>query len=108
MTSATIVELEDVAGKPRVKMDLPSPLRIGDKLTFNFRVARQHTGRSEVLDVKGEFRVSQVSFDVTSGPARQILVVVSNGVPPAWRAVKKASPPSRKLGPAKAPRMALE
>lgn len=109
MTPATIIELRDVTGNPKVKLDLPSPMRLADKIQLNFRLARQHAGRSEVLDVVGEFHVTSVSFDLTAGPARQVLVVASKtGVTPSWRAVKKSTTTPRKLGPAKAPPQALE
>ena len=109
MTPATLVEMGDVADKPKVKLDLPSPLRIGDRLQLRFRLARMNGGRSEVLDVQGEFQVRSVSFDASSGSARQIISVESTGAAPSWKAVKKSSlPPPRKLGPAKVPRMVIE
>lgn len=109
MTPATIVELGDVAGKPKVKQDLPSPLRNGDKVHLRFQLARQNGGRSEVLDVQGEFVIRSVRFDASDGPTRQLLTVESTGVAPSWRAVKKSSlPPPRKLGAAKTPPMDIE
>jgi hypothetical protein len=109
ITPVTIVELADVSGKPKVKMDLPSPMRIGDKVQLHFHLSRQNGGRSEVLDVSGEFRVRSVGFDASSGTARQVLSVETLGATPNWKAVKKSSlPPPRKLGPARAPPMDIE
>lgn len=108
MTPATIVELGDVTGRPKVKMDLP-PMRIGDRVQLRCRLARKNGGRNEVLDVVGEFRVTTTSLDASSGTARQLLVVESTGVAPAWRAVKKDSlPPPRRLGPARVRPMVIE
>ena len=108
MQTATLVELGDVAGRPRVKMALPVPLRIGDRLHLAFTLRRAHGGRSEVLDVSGDFRVTNIAFDASNGPARQILAVESAGKAPVWRAVKRTAPPSeRKLGPTRFPRTVL-
>jgi hypothetical protein len=104
MIPASIVELADVLGKPKVKMDLPSPMRIGDKVKLRFHLSRQNGGRSEVLDVNGDFQVRGVSFEM----ARQCLSVESLGAAPAWRAVKKTLSPVRKLGPARVPPMVIE
>lgn len=109
MVPATLVELDDVTGKPKVKLELPSPLRLGDRLQLRFRLSRQNGGRAEVLDVTGEYTVRSVSFDASDGPARQIISVVTTGVTPSWKAVKKASLASpRKLGPTRWPPMVLE
>ena len=81
-------------------MDLPSPLRIGDKLKLHFRVKRAHGGRSEVLDIDGEYRISVLSFEAN----RQILQVESLGIVPSWRAVKRTPEFKRVIPPAKSPR----
>lgn len=104
MKPATIVELADVSGKPKVKMDLPSPLRLGDRLQLHFKLTRQNGGRSELLEVHGEFRVSTVSFE----NARQLLSVDAIGTAPVWRAVKKSAVMPRKLSPARVPPMVIE
>jgi len=105
MHPATLVELSDVAGHPKVKMTLPVPLRIGDRIHLAFQLRRTTGNRREVLDVSGDFRVTSVSFDASAGPARQILVVESAGTAPAWRAVKRpAQAPGRQLGPTRFPR----
>jgi hypothetical protein len=105
MNLASIVVLSEVAGVPKVKMDLPSPLRIGDRLKLRFRVKRSNGGRVEVLDVDGEFRVRSLCFE--PGSNRQILDVETgeSGKVPAWRAVKKGPEFKRVIPPAKSPRM---
>jgi hypothetical protein len=100
MNLASVVILSEVAGVPKVKMDLPSPLRLGDKLKLRFRVKRANGGRSEVLDVDGEYRVGSLSFEAN----RQILQVESLGVVPSWRAVKRTPEFKRVIPPAKSPR----
>lgn len=105
MNPATIVELGDVAGRPRVKMTLPVPLRIGDRIRLAFCLRRTNGGRSEVLDVSGDYRVTSVSFDASDGPPRQMLEVESAGKAANWRAVKRTSSvPERRLGPTRFPR----
>lgn len=103
MNQASIVELTDVPGCSRVKMDLPVPLRLGDRITLAFQLRRNLGGRSEVLDVTGEFRVTSVAFDTSNGPARQILKVDSLGKAPTWRAVKKQPAGTKKIGPTRFP-----
>lgn len=102
MNLASVVVLSDVAGVPKVKMDLPSPLRLGDRLTLRFRVKRTNSGRAEVLDVDGEFRISSLRFE--PGSNRQILDVETTGKVPSWRAVKKTPEFKRVIPPAKSPR----
>lgn len=104
MNPATLVELGDVAGLPKVKMTLPVPLRIGDRIHLAFQLRRTTGGRSEVLDVSGDFRVTSVSFDAAHGPPRQQLTVESAGKAPTWRAVKRQAAPERRLGPTRFPR----
>jgi hypothetical protein len=105
MNLSSIVTLSDVAGQPRVKMDLPSPLRLGDKIALHFRIKRSHNGRSEILDVDGEFRITALTFE--AGSNRQILAVekTETGKVPSWRAVKKAPEFKRIVPPARSPRM---
>lgn len=102
MLLPTLITFSDVAGKPCVRKDLPSPLRIGDKVRLEFRLSRTNSGRHEVLDVKGEFKVVSVSFDATASP-RQLLLVESSGKEPTWRAIKKAAPTPRRMAPARFP-----
>ncbi len=103
MNPASVVVLSEVSGAPRVKLDLPSPLRIGDRLTLHFRVKRTTAGRSEILDVDGEFRVTTLRFE--PGSNRQILDVESTGKVPSWKAVRRTPEFKRVIPPAKSPRM---
>ncbi len=104
MLHATVVELADVSGKPKVKLELPSPLRIGDTINLSFRLRRQNGGRTEALDVIGKFKVASVSFDATSGVGRQLLSIEATGASPSWKAVKKVEPFQRQLSPTHFPR----
>jgi len=100
MRRTTILQLDDVSGQPRVKLDLPVPLRVGDRVRLRFRVRRQNGGRTEVLDVEGEFRVSSVNLTAE----HQILSVdTAVGKVPTWRAVKKDIPFERQIPPARFP-----
>lgn len=103
MLLPTILELSDVPGRPRVRKDLPGPLRIGDRVRLAFRLARMNGGRSELLEVKGEFKVGSVSFDGTDLP-KQLLQVEAVGKAPSWQAVKKIRESRQRLSPACAPR----
>ena len=104
MTPTALVEISDVADKPLVKMDLPSTLRLGDRLKLRFKLQRQHGGRSEVLEVSGDYRVSNVWVDTSEGSGRQHLSVEAVGKAASWVAVKKRAEPSRKLALAVSPR----
>src|SRR5271170_4050955 len=108
MDTPTIVELAEVSGKPRARMNLPSPLRIGDHIQLRFRLTRQNGGRTEVLDVNGDFQVRTVNFDASSGRARQSLSVTAAETSPSWQAIKKTSSLARKMGPAKHPPVNIE
>lgn len=99
MQPGTQIEMSDVVGKPKVRMTLPVPLRIGDRIQLRFQLQRTNGGRTEVLDVQGDFRVLSVSFDATRAPPRQILQVESTTKAPSWRAVRRAPAPSPRLGP---------
>jgi hypothetical protein len=106
--TTSLLELSDVTGKPQVKMKLPCPLRIGDRIQLRFSLRRQQGGRSEVLTVAGEVRVTNVNFDVSTGVSVQRLTVQFTGDTPSWRAVKKTYPEQRQsLSPARAPRTVL-
>lgn len=102
MLLPTIIELSDAPGAPRARKDLPGPLRLGDRVRLDFRLTRTNGGRSEVLDVRGEFRVSSVSFDATGVP-RQLVAMESTGKSPSWRAVKKTTPQPRTMAPCHSP-----
>jgi hypothetical protein len=104
----TVIELSDVAGKPKVKKELEGPLPIGMRIQLAFCVQRTNGGRLEVLEVRGQFRVTAVGLDTAQGVRRQVLTVDTVGSPPVWRSVKKRAEWKRVLPPAKAPRTVLE
>ncbi len=100
----TYLELSDVTDRPKVMLDLPSPLHIGHRIRLAFRLRRLHTGRSEILEVLGVFRVTDAGLDLAGKVRRQIISVEAAGVAPHWRAVKKVAEPKRVLSPAVSPR----
>ena len=104
MTPTSIVELSSVSGRPRAKLVLPVPLRQGDKLQLAFRLQRQNGGRLEVLEVRGEFRVTTVIQSVE----HQHLSVESTGKEPAWKAVRRPALLERKVAPAVFPRTIVQ
>lgn len=97
----TFVELTDLPGTPRVRIDLPQ-LHAGSRLVLQFHLERQHLGRHEVLDAAGEFHVVSAVTEVRRGRRWQIVQVTSTGKVPSWQAVKKPKP--RRLAPARSPR----
>lgn len=104
MTPTTRIKLDDVNGKPMVLLsDVPSPLRVGDTLGLRFRVSRQTSGRSEMLEVSGQFKVTAVGFDLAAAARRQLLTVEALGKPPTWASVRRP-PPRARLAPAVSPR----
>ena len=102
----SVVKLSEVNGQPTVKLDLPGPLSIGDPIGLRFRIERQNNGRSEVLEVNGQFRVEAVGFDNATLPHKQLLSVGTGPATgtPVWRSVKSRTSPSRRLSPAVSPR----
>ena len=101
MVPVSLLVLTEVAGVPKVKMELPSTLRLGDKLALKFKLKRTRQGRSEVLEVQGDFRISSVRYD----GLRQILEVeTAIGKVPSWRAVKRVPEAERVIPPAKSAR----
>ena len=101
----TFLELVDLPGAPRVRIDLP-PLHQGNLVLLHFRLERQHLGRNEVLDVTGEHRVTSVLLDASRGRPCPIVQVASTGKAPAWRAVKRPKP--KRLAPARSPRTVVQ
>jgi hypothetical protein len=100
----SVLKIADVSGEPKVKLDLPGPLRNGDLVALKFRLERKNGGRYEVLDVNGRFRVTAVGFDASLAPHKQLLSVEAADVAPAWVAVKKPATVPRRLSPAVSPR----
>lgn len=100
MTPTTLLDLPTVPGKPCIKLNLPVPLRVGDKLRLGFKLKRQNGGRLEVLEVSGEFRVTSAHQSVD----HQILSVESTGKEPSWKAVRREPQVERRIAPARFPR----
>jgi hypothetical protein len=104
----TILELLDVKDHPKVKLDLPGPLRIGDRVAVSFRLQRRKAGRTEVLEVKGEVRVVSASLDATGATVRQLLgVEATTPTPFTWKAVKNRPEWKRQMPPARFPRTSV-
>lgn len=96
----TFICLDDVPDAPRVRMGLPQ-VRLGDTVVLRFRLARRHQGRNEILDIRGDHKVTRCFLDATGVPAH-VVHVSSTGIAPVWRAVKNEPP--RRLGPSKFPK----
>lgn len=107
MNLSTIVELSDVAGKPRARVMLPGPLRIGDRVRLTFRLRRENGGRTEVLDATGDWRISAMTFDAAGPFPKQHLSVESVLKTPTWKAIRKQSAWTRVLPPPRSPRTVL-
>jgi hypothetical protein len=104
MLQLSVVELGDVADRPKAKLTLPVPLRLGERLHLAFVLRRVKGGRSEILEVYGEYRVTAVGFTVDY----QHLIVEAVGMAPSWRAIKREPAKKRKLAPARSPRMPVK
>jgi len=101
----SVVKLLEVKGEPRIKLDLPDSLRVGDPLALKFRVVRTNEGgRTEELQVDTRFRVKAIGVDASEGPSRRLLSVEPIEGVPKWRSVKKTPPEGRRLPPSKFPR----
>lgn len=96
MNHPTLLKLDDFQDLAPVRISLPAPLPIGTKLKLRFLVQRKNGGRTEVLNVDGEFKVTAVVVDAR-GYAKQLISVVAVGAAPTWRSIK--NPATRKLGP---------
>lgn len=101
MIVGTVLELIDVRNRPKVRLDLPYPLRIGDRITVSFCLQERFNGRLNVLEVQGDVRVVSVSFDATNSLLQKISVEAADGQPFVWKSVKSPRDPARPLGPAK-------
>ena len=99
----TVVKLSDVKDQPTAKLELPR-LQIGDPVGLKFMIPRRNGGRTEVLEVVGQFRVTARGVDASQGLPRQLLSVEAIGKVPTWRSVKNAPHGARRLGPACFPR----
>jgi hypothetical protein len=104
----SIVKLSDVKGQPTAKLDLPGLLRIGDPIGLHFSIEKQNdNGRTEVLQVNGQFRITAVGFDASGCPSRQLLSVEATGRAPTWRSIKKRVRGARRLSPAVFPKTSV-
>ena len=107
MSMLTLVELLDVEA-PKVKLDLPGPLRLGEHVSLSFCLTRKNGGRQERLEVNGDFKVSSVGFQQSQDSNRQWIKVTSEGVVPHWRAVKFKPEPKKNLAPTHPPKTKIE
>lgn len=101
MIVGTILELSDVKNRPKVRLDLPFPLRIGDRIAVSFCLQERFNGRLNLLEVQGELRVTSVSFDATGGLIQRISVESADGQPFVWKSVKSPQEQKQVLGPTK-------
>lgn len=99
VTPASLLELTEVTGSPKVRLTLPVPLRTGDRVRLAFRLKRLNGHRQEVLDVQGDFRVQTVGL---SGEV-QTLAVEAVGKVPVWKSVRREPAFQRVLPPARFP-----
>lgn len=98
----TVLQLADVQTCPKVRQDIPGPLRLGDRVRLRFGLRRVEAHRTYELRVDGEYRVTGFSLDNTGIPT-QLVTVESVGPQPVWRSVKNQPPFERPLGPARHP-----
>ena len=109
MQPTTIIEFADVSDCPKAELLLPSGLRIADQIELDFTLTRTNpSGRYEVLEINGEFRVSKASVRPFKGLPHPHIQIESTGKSPAWRAVKKPQSGIRQIPPACAPRTVIE
>jgi hypothetical protein len=96
MNHPTLLKLDDVEDLAPVRISLPAPLHIGSRLKLRFPIQRRNGGRTEVLNVDGEFKVTSVLIDARGG-AKQLISVAAVGAAPTWKSIK--NPAIRKLNP---------
>jgi hypothetical protein len=104
ITIPSIVELADVNGRPKVRQDLPSLLRIGDPIALRFKIQKNQDGRDQLLEVDHRFKVTAVGIDRRDDLRQLVVVETLDGKPPTWHSVKKTEPYQRVLGPTKFPK----
>lgn len=98
MTQASIVKFDDVKQSPEMRMDLPSPIPLGSKIRLAFTLTRPNKNRTEELRVNGDFQVTSVTIDLTTGKPMQVVTVSSSGLSPSWVAIKSPTI-TKKLAP---------
>lgn len=101
MIVGTMLELIDVKNRPKVRLDLPYPLRVGDRITVSFCLQERFNGRLNVLEVQGEVRVVSVSFEAINSLCQKISVESADGQPFVWKSIKSPPDSVKFLRPAK-------
>jgi hypothetical protein len=96
MNHPSLLKLEDIENLAPVRINLPAPLPIGTRIKLRFPLQRRNGGRTEVLQVDGEFKVTAVVIDAR-GDAKQLVSVSAVGLVPTWKSIK--NPAIRKLNP---------
>lgn len=96
MNHQTLLKLEDFDDLAPIRISLPAPIHIGTRLKLQFPIQRKNGGRTEVLNVDGEFRVTEVVIDAR-GEAKQLVSVIATGAIPTWKSIK--NPPVKRLSP---------
>lgn len=99
MNHPSLLKLDDIEDLAPIRISLPAPLHIGTRLKLRFPIQRRNGGRTEVLTVDGEFKVTGVVIDAR-GDAKQLVSVAAVGAAPTWKSIKnpaiiKLSPTSR-------------
>lgn len=79
----TILTLTDVKFEPKFRLDFQRVVP-GAFLSLDFRATKVTGGRTEIIDVKGIYRVTGLCFDVET----QHLKIESMGLVPTWKAIK--------------------
>jgi hypothetical protein len=90
MNHPSLLKLEDMEDLAPIRISLPAPLPIGSRLKLQFTLHRRNGGRTEELQVNGEFKVTEVTIDAR-GDAKQVVSVSSTGIVPTWRSVKNTA-----------------
>jgi hypothetical protein len=100
----SIIEFTEVAGQPKVRLDLPGPLRLGERVRLKFTLRRKNATRTEELKIEGEYKVTAVEIDASGAYPRQLLSVETTTVRPTWKSIKNDPPFRLRLPPARFPR----
>lgn len=102
ITMKSFLVFEDLKEPTLIRMDLPSPIPIGTPINLSFCVMRRNRGRSEELRIQGTYKVTHLVLEQEGKTFYQKVSLVSTGIAPSWRAVKKPIP--RKLAPTRSPK----
>lgn len=84
-------------------LDLPHPIRIGDRIEFHFTLRKKFKNRTGELDIVGTWEVVSHMYVHTGRGTRQCCTLRSTmeGKEPTWRSVKNV--PARPLAPCVSP-----